>query len=139
MTSKADILLVDDDPDLQESLRIILETHGYEVRTASNSKQAQAMIDQRMPDLMVLDVMMDTMTEGFDFAHDLKSRPQYAALPIILLTCFLEKVRDEGPDQFQHVMGQSWPAKWLFEKPVKTQKLLEKIEAVLREYKAERA
>jgi len=44
------------------------------------------------------------------------------------LTSYLEKVRAEGPDQFQHILGEDWLAKWLFEKPVDTKKLLAKLE-----------
>jgi hypothetical protein len=49
------------------------------------------------------------------------------------LTSFLEKVRQDGPDQFQHILGEAWPAKWFFEKPVDTKKLLAKIEGILTE------
>jgi hypothetical protein len=49
------------------------------------------------------------------------------------LTSFLEKVRGEGPDKFQHILGEEWPAKWLFEKPVDSKKLVEKIKAILSE------
>jgi hypothetical protein len=52
-------------------------------------------------------------------------------MPIVLLTSFLDKVREEGPDQFQHILGEEWPAKWLFEKPVDTKRLLEKLAAIL--------
>ena len=48
-----------------------------------------------------------------------------------MLTSFLEKVRAEGPDQFQHILGEEWPAKWLFQKPVDNKKLLEKIKGIL--------
>ncbi len=131
MAHHADILVVDDDPDLQESLRVVLEAAGYRVRTANDSRQARLELAAHRPDLMVLDVMMETETAGFDLAHELKSRPEHMDLPIILLTCFLEKVRREGPDRYQHVMGESWPVDWMFEKPVDVQVLLDKIEAVL--------
>lgn len=131
MTTKGEILLVDDDPDLRDSLQIILEKNGYTVRTASNGQEALEALKARKPDLMILDIMMATDTEGFDLAYELKNRPSSKDLPIILLTSFLEKVRQEGPDRFQHIMGEAWPAKWLFEKPVDTKKLITKIEGIL--------
>ena len=76
---------------------------------------------------------MSTDTEGFDLAYELKNSPEFENLPIILLTSFLEKVREEGPDQFQHILGETWPAKWMFEKPVDTRKLLKKIEEIVKE------
>jgi DNA-binding response OmpR family regulator len=122
---------VDDDQDLRDSLQIILEKNGYSVRTATNSMEAIESLKTKRPDLMILDIMMTTDTEGFDFAYELKSKPEVKDLPIILLTSFLEKVRQEGPDKFQHIMGEAWPAKWLFEKPVDTKKLIAKIEGIL--------
>ena len=127
MASKNEILLVDDDPDFRDSIRIILESNGYAVRTAANGEEAIEALDAQRPDLMILDIMMATDTEGFDVAYTLKNKPGFENLPIILLTSFLDKVREEGPDQFQHTLGEDWPAKWLFEKPVDAKKLLAKI------------
>jgi len=126
-----DILLVDDDPDIRDSLRIVLEKEGYRVRTASNGTQAMEELEKQRPDLMILDIMMATDTEGFDLAFELREKPEFEGMPIVLLTSFLDKVREEGPDQFQHILGEEWPAKWLFEKPVDTKRLLEKIGAIL--------
>jgi two-component system, OmpR family, alkaline phosphatase synthesis response regulator PhoP len=131
MATKGEILLVDDDPDIRDSLRIILEKNGYSVRTAANGDEALQALKVQRPALMILDVMMTTDTEGFDLAYELKNKPGLKDLPIVLLTSFLEKVRQEGPDQFQHVMGEAWPARWLFEKPVDTKKLIAKIEGIL--------
>ena len=131
MATKGEILLVDDDPDFRDSLLIILENHGYTVRTAANGTEALEALKVKKPDLMILDVMMTTDTEGFDLAYELKKRPGSKDLPIILLTSFLEKVRKEGPDRFQHIMEEEWPARWLFEKPVDTKKLIAKIEGIL--------
>ena len=131
MAIKGEILLVDDDPDFRDSLLIILENHGYTVRTAANGTEALEALKVKRPDLMILDVMMATDTEGFDLAYDLKKKPGFKDLPIILLTSFLEKVRQEGPDKFQHITGEEWPARWMFEKPVDTKKLVAKIEGIL--------
>jgi two-component system phosphate regulon response regulator PhoB/two-component system alkaline phosphatase synthesis response regulator PhoP/two-component system response regulator VicR len=131
MATKAEILLVDDDPDFRDSLQIILESRGYTVRTASNGTEAREALKGKKPDLMILDIMMATDTEGFDLAYELKKNPGFKDLPIILLTSFLEKVRREGPDKFQHITEEEWPARWMFEKPVDTKKLIAKIEGIL--------
>ncbi len=133
MASKPEILVVDDDPDLQETIRLVLEGNGYAVRTAGSGREARQAIAAGRPDLVLLDVMMATDTEGLDLALELRNQDATASLPIILLTCFLDKVRAEGPDQFQHILGEPWPARWLFEKPVDTRRLLAKIETVLAE------
>ena len=131
MTDRYNILLVDDDRDIRESLTIILEKAGYSVRTAANGAEALKELEAARPDLMILDVMMKTQTEGFDLAYALADRNEFESMPVILLTSFMDKVRDEGPDQFQHILGENWPAKWIFEKPVKTEKLLAKIKGIL--------
>lgn len=132
MTKRNEILVVDDDMDIRDSLKIILEKNGYEVRLARNGAEALKELKDQVPDLMILDVMMSTDTEGFDLAYELKNSQEYENLPIILLTSFLEKVREDGPDQFQHILGEEWPAKWLFEKPIDSERLLKKLEGILK-------
>lgn len=132
MTKRNEILVVDDDMDIRDSLKIILEKNGYGVRLARNGAEALKELKDQVPDLMILDVMMSTDTEGFDLAYELKNSQEYENLPIILLTSFLEKVREEGPDQFQHILGEEWPAKWLFEKPIDSERLLKKLEGILK-------
>jgi CheY-like chemotaxis protein len=131
MTHQYEILVVDDDKDIRDSLRIILERNGYRVRLAENGTEALKALNIQKPDLMILDVMMSTDTEGFDLAYAVRQTPGLENLPVILLTAFLEKVREEGPDQFQHILGEAWPAKWMFEKPIDSGKLLRKIDGIL--------
>jgi DNA-binding response OmpR family regulator len=132
MNTKGLILVVDDDPDIVATSRIILESNGYEVRTASSGKEAMDLLSRCKPDLMLLDVMMASDTEGFDLAFRLKEDPEFKGLPIIMLTAFLEKVRTEGPGPFEFILGEQWPVEWLFEKPLDTKKLLAKIEAIFK-------
>lgn len=131
MDKMHDILIVDDDSDIRDTLRLILEKSGFEVRSASRGEVALEEIRRKIPDLVILDIMMTTDTEGVDLAYELKHTAGFDTIPIILLTSFLEKVKDEGPEQYQHVFGQSWPAKWLFEKPVNPEKLIRKINDIL--------
>ena len=133
MNKKAEILVVDDDPDIQDSIRIILESNDYAVRTAANGREAMKELEDHLPDLMILDIMMATDTEGFDLAFRLREDPAFKKLPILMLTSFLDKVREEGPGKFEYILGEQWPAHWLFEKPVDSKKLLAKIEGILAE------
>jgi DNA-binding response OmpR family regulator len=133
MKTLPEILLVDDDPDIRDSLTIILQSAGFAVRCAANGHEALTALQDRRPDAMILDVMMTTDTEGFDLAFELREQPEYAKLPIVLLTSFLDKVKSGGPGPFQHILGEGWPAAWLFEKPVDPIALTEKLHAVLAE------
>ena len=102
MDKKGLILVVDDDPDIVATSRIILEGNGYEVQTASNGKEAKDLLSRCKPDLMLLDVMMASDTEGFDLAFQLKGDAQFKDLPIILLTACDVISEPGGPPR-------SWP------------------------------
>jgi len=131
MAKLHEILVVDDDPDIRDSLQIVLEHAGYEVRTAANGKAALEELRKSLPDAMILDIMMTTETEGFDLAYEVQETPEFANLPILLVTSFLDRVREGGPEAFQHVLGEQWPARWLFEKPLEPEKLLKKLASIL--------
>ena len=133
MTTKANILIVDDDPDIRDVLRMILEKAEYRVRSACNAKEAMKLLTEQVPSLLILDVMMTTDTEGLDLMYELKESDEYKEIPVILLTSFLEKVRTSGPAGFEHIMGETWPAKWIFEKPIEPAKLLSQIQDILGE------
>ncbi len=133
MDTGKDILIIDDDRDLVSSIRIVLESKDYNVRAAYNGKEGYAKIEENPPDLIVLDVMMATDTEGFDLAFKLKNNPKYQGIPIVMITAFPKKMAEEGPDKFQHILGESWPVSHFLEKPIDPEELLSTIENVLKE------
>ena len=95
---KPKILIIDDDPDLVESLRITLEANNYHVFSAGSGTQGLKMAKEVLPNLIILDVMMDSITEGFQVSQQLRSRdPQseyraYSNIPILMLTAISEKM-----------------------------------------------
>ena len=131
MGTTADILVIDDDRDLVSSVEIILQSKDYHVRSAFNGKQGYAKIEEKIPDLILLDVMMATDTEGFDLAYKLKNNPSYRQIPIVMITSFPQKMAEEGPERFQHIMGEDWPVSLFLEKPIDPELLLETVEEVL--------
>jgi two-component system, OmpR family, alkaline phosphatase synthesis response regulator PhoP len=128
-----DILIIDDDRDLVHSMRIVLESGQYTVRTAYNGKEGYKMIEEKLPDLIILDVMMATDTEGFDLAYKLRNQERYRDVPILMLTAFPQKMAEAGPDKFQHIMGEEWPVTQFMEKPVDPDVLLKTAADLLRE------
>lgn len=70
----AKILVVDDDPDVVMSTRLCLEAEGHEVIDAKNGTECLARVRTQCPDLIILDVMMDSTTEGFQVTLKLKSQ-----------------------------------------------------------------
>ena len=128
-----DILVIDDDRDLVNSVRIVLESRNYHVRAAYNGKEGFQKIKEKPPHAIILDVMMATDTEGFDLAYKLKNNPEYQNIPIVMVTAFPQKMAEEGPDKFQHIMGESWPVSRFIEKPIDPEELLTVVDDVLRE------
>ncbi len=79
------ILLVDDDTLLLEALRAVLEQH-YNVRTATGGEEAVAVVAENPPDLIILDVMMSYLSEGYDLAAMFRKGERTAHIPIMILT-----------------------------------------------------
>lgn len=125
MSELRSILLVDDDPILVESLEAILERE-YEVRSAADGEQAIASILENPPHLIVLDIMMTYPSEGYDLASKLKSDPQTAHIPIIMLT---------GVDQMFDLRfraEQSWAqCDAFFTKPPDIERLLDSVRELI--------
>ncbi|MEM7532458.1 MAG: response regulator [Chloroflexota bacterium] len=82
---EANILIVDDSIDNLHFLRVMLQAHGYQVRTALAGKLALQAIEQAVPDLMLLDIHMPGMG-GFDVLQQLKQSPKTANLPVIFIS-----------------------------------------------------
>jgi CheY-like chemotaxis protein len=92
------ILIVDDDPDVLEAVRLVLEKEGYETATASSRDEGMAKVGEFKPDLLVLDVMMEQPDDGFVMAQDL--RRQGHSFPIMMLTSVAAATGFEfGPDK----------------------------------------
>jgi DNA-binding response OmpR family regulator len=85
VTTRPNILVVDDDPDLRELVGMKLWHSGFTVSIAGNGDEALAAIADLQPDLVVLDVMMPG-TDGLAVCRQLRDDPQTAALPVIMLT-----------------------------------------------------
>jgi two-component system, OmpR family, alkaline phosphatase synthesis response regulator PhoP len=126
-----DILVIDDDRDLVNTIRIVLESRGYDVRTGYNGKEGYARIQEKLPDLIVLDVMMATDTEGFDLAYKLRNNPEFQNIPIVMATAFPQKMAEMGPEKFQHILGEGWPVSEFLEKPIDPETLLSTVESFL--------
>lgn len=119
MTSR--ILAVDDDRDILKVIKANLELHGYETDTAENWEKAQEMLSMRIPDLIILDVMLPD-GNGIDICRDL--RKKYSDIPIIILTA-KDKVSDK-------VFGLESGADDYVVKPFETLELVARIKACLR-------
>jgi len=120
------ILIIDDDIDLVEVLRIVLESHGYIVLDAQDGERGYKMIEKDKPDLIILDVMMRTEDEGFVIARKIRSTPVIADIPIIMLTAVTQQTGYQ-----YNKNDETLPVNEFLEKPVMPNTLIEYIEKYL--------
>jgi len=83
--SETPILVVDDDPNARDIVRMYLEAKGYRVSTAADGKEALAKLEEVRPELVLLDVMMPGM-DGWEVARVIKNHPQFASVRLVMLT-----------------------------------------------------
>jgi CheY-like chemotaxis protein len=124
------ILMVDDDRDLVASVQAFLEARGYAVDTAHSGIEARERLAQRRPDLVVLDIMMDYDTDGFNVAYKLHDEPETERIPVIIMSGFTRELETKT-HIFEPMMYREWPAARFFEKPVKLADLADAIAELL--------
>ena len=134
MKKNAKILVIDDDPDFVEAVTIILESKNYKVISASDPTGGLEMILSEEPDLILLDIMMESVFDGFSLCHKIKSSSKYKKychVPIIMISAVKNQAGFRfgfnGLDQ-----GMSKPDLYL-DKPVKPKHLLVSVENLLKE------
>jgi DNA-binding response OmpR family regulator len=91
MSEKKKIFIIDDDKDYGEALKIVLESNGYAVDHLLNIDDGRKAVEKKRPNLIILDVMMDKHTDGFDFCYTLKHDEECKKIPILMLTAVTEK------------------------------------------------
>jgi class 3 adenylate cyclase len=112
--SRGLVLVVDDDEANRTLLRDPLEVHGYEIIEAENGEQALQKVEQRPPDVILLDVMMPRM-DGFEVCRRLKKDARTAHIPILIVTALSERM--------ERLMGIAAGASDFLTKPVDLQEL----------------
>ena len=128
MAEKKNILLVDDDPDFVEAVKVIVESGGYNVKVAYDGKEGLEAVEEERPDLIVLDVMMPVMN-GHEACAQLKGNKETANIPIILLTAVADRVTTST---YTHRDMLESEAEDYMPKPVEPAELLELIKSWLK-------
>jgi len=123
-------LIIDDDPDIVEAMRVVLESRGHKIVSAKSGAEGLKKVKLESPDLVILDVMMETMDKGFEVAREIKSDKGSKDVPILMLTAIKDKI---GMDFKKEAGDETWlPVDDYVEKPLKPQELLEKVEKLLK-------
>jgi CheY-like chemotaxis protein len=134
MDEKKKIYMVDDDADLVDAVKWVLEARGYAFASAASGEEAIANLDAVKPDLVILDVMMEDVVAGFrvvSYLRDVEAHPEnrkYANLPILMMTSIQQKTKMRFSDD---AGSRLLPIDAFLEKPVKPQLLLETLARLL--------
>lgn len=116
------VLVVDDYADILYLFKLCLESEGYQVKQASNGKDALAMVEKMNPQLVVLDVMMPD-TDGLEVSRSIRNLPNLANLPILLVSANYEISHDCACDN---------GANDILYKPFHLDKLFDKVKNLLK-------
>ena len=116
------IIIIDDDPDVVQSMRIVLEKEGYNIITASNGREGLEKIRKDKPNLILLDIMMTTKDEGFQTAYELRGDDALKDIPIVMITSVGQIT---GFEFNKDKDGDFIPADEFVEKPVRPKQLLD--------------
>jgi len=120
------ILLVDDDADFRAATRKILESGGYEVIEASTGEEGFAKAASEHPDLAVIDIIMESFSEGFNLVKRLGENEWTRGIPRIILTSLgIQQETDM-------VSAEELGTKYIIQKPVKKDEFLAMVAAALR-------
>jgi len=132
------ILIIDDDPDITEAMRLVLQNQGYEVSSADTAEEGMEHCRTERPDLVILDVMMPEGTEGLHFAWNIRkdSDPAVASTPILMVTAIHQSTRLRVyPDQKDGTYGpgEFLPVDGFLDKPVEPEVLVQKVKELIRD------
>ena len=127
--SEPSILIVDDDPDFVAITEAILETKQYRVRSAENPDEGFAKLEEEIPDLLILDVMMGKGAGGFVLARKIRQDSRFDHVPILMLTSMTEQTGFNFPGE--RISNKFLPVDDYVEKGIKPHALLEKVEQQL--------
>jgi two-component system alkaline phosphatase synthesis response regulator PhoP len=121
------ILVVDDDPDLVESVTMILENKNHEVIQAYGGIEGLEKAKVEKPDAIILDVMMPDK-DGYEVCKELKGDPEYSDIPILLLTAVVSQI---SSSTYTSRMGMETEADDYIDKPVEPGELAKLVERLL--------
>ena len=116
------VLIVDDDERLREYVRVNLETEGYEVREAANAEEGLRVLEERTPDLVLLDVMMPEV-DGWEMLRRVQERHGVGTIPVVM---FSGKVDEDEPGK-----AASRGAQGFIGKPFDPKELIEQTRQLL--------
>ncbi len=128
-----EVLIVDDDTDFVETIEIVLKSIGYDTRTAYNGEEALKRVMEKVPDIMLLDIMMKTKGDGIWVSEKIKADKSIKDIPIIMITA-VNQDADMVKYHFEKDVGKESkyiPVNTFMEKPIEIDELLAEISKLI--------
>jgi CheY-like chemotaxis protein len=122
------IVVIDDDPDIRDALTMILEPAGYKLTCCATGPEGIAAIHASPPDLILLDIMLSSPTEGFHLAAELRRDKALAAIPIIMISSYRATL---GMDYARELGSDYAPPEKFLDKPLTAEMVLRAVEETL--------
>jgi len=126
-----EVLIVDDDPDFVETMEIIMQGNGYKTRSARNGEEAFKKVKEKTPDIILLDIMMKTKTDGIWVSEKIRSDENLKEIPIIMITAVNQDSEMAKFNIGKHEDMEYMPVNVFMEKPVESKDLLEEIKKLI--------
>ena len=122
----AKILIVDDDPDFVNATRIVLEAEGHTIISAKSGNEGFQRVREDKPDIIVLDVIMDTVLDGLAMSQQMHDDPAVRGIPIIMVTSIANTDYAElfPTDEYIHIRA-------FMSKPIKPADLIKQVNKLL--------
>jgi len=127
MEEQATILIVDDDPDILEGILMILDTQPYRTATAGDGIKCMKMMEEEVPDLLILDLLMPRM-DGWGVIREMRSEPRFANVPILILTTVVE---DASRRRYELETGMTMDVQDYVQKPARPDDLIQRVKKML--------
>jgi DNA-binding response OmpR family regulator len=103
MSSPKHIVVIDDDPDFLAYVKIVLVANGYDVSTATRAEEGVALMRERRPDLVVVDMMMSYALDGWTVSREMQFDPELRKVPVLMVSAVVSDERDSLFANADHV------------------------------------
>ena len=95
MVHQKQVLVIDDDPDFLDYVRVVLSANDYRVETATSASEGLEMMRGDTPDLVVLDMMMSYVLDGWTVSREMQFDPRLRDIPVMMVSAIVSSQEDE--------------------------------------------
>jgi DNA-binding response OmpR family regulator len=125
---KKKILIIDSDVDFIDQSKMALEEKGFEVISASDSREGIEKVSYEMPDIVLLELILEKHDAGFDLVKAIKADPRFKGIPVLMVT---SAAGETGCDFCQDLDGYWMKTDDFMNKPVTPEELIKRINILL--------